>query len=188
MNELTKRTEVLRCLDCDALLIDANNKETDACYRTNCDSFGALICKNCGSLAGVVDKDGKVTSTEDINTLEYIIMAGMTGKALEENNISLEDVMSQYKADKETQKPIKFEDIFNNASRPVPLKETPKDISIKSLISTKYILLSKGHDSWKIFDSEEELLSELSKMPYNTDMLIYELGEEKKVKYNVSLA
>lgn len=71
---------------------------------------------------------------------------------------------------------------LNNES----LKQIP-DFDEERILKHKYILLSRRHDSWKIFNSEKELTEELSKIPANADILVYELGSEKKLKYNVSL-
>lgn len=71
---------------------------------------------------------------------------------------------------------------LNNES----LRQIP-DFDEERILKHKYILLSRRHDSWKIFNSEKELTEELSKIPANADILVYELGSEKKLKYNVSL-
>lgn len=85
-----------------------------------------------------------------------------------------------------------FNDFIKSITRPVevatfnnePLKQIHDE---ECMLKNKYILLSGRHDSWKIFNSEKELTEELSKIPANADILVYELGSEKKLKYNVSL-
>lgn len=86
-------------------------------------------------------------------------------------------------------------DFIKSITRPVeasvslnnePLRKIP-DFDEECILKHKYILLSGRHDSWKIFNSEKELTEELSKIPANADILVYELGAEKKLKYNVSL-
>ena len=100
------------------------------------------------------------------------------------------------KAVEKCEEPSKsLNDFIKSITRPVeksvtlnnePLKQIP-DFDEECLLKHKYILLSRRHDSWKIFNSEKELTEELSKIPANADILVYELGSEKKLKYNVSL-
>lgn len=101
-----------------------------------------------------------------------------------------------FKAVEKCEEPSKsLNDFIKSITRPVetsvtlnnePLKQIP-DFDEECLLKHKYILLSRRHDSWKIFNSEKELTEELSKIPANADILVYELGSEKKLKYNVSL-
>lgn len=67
-----------------------------------------------------------------------------------------------------------------------PLRKIP-DFDEDCILNYRYILLSKGHDSWKIFESKEELLKELNSINSFQDVLIYTLGKECKVKREVSL-
>ena len=79
-------------------------------------------------------------------------------------------------------KPVETSVSLNNE----PLRQIP-DFDEECLLKHKYILLSRRHDSWKIFNSEKGLTEELSKIPANADIIVYDLGSEKKLKYNVSL-
>lgn len=87
-----------------------------------------------------------------------------------------------------------FNNFIKSITRPVasvslnnkPLRKIP-DFDEDCLLKYKYILLSKGHDSWKIFESKEELLKELNSINSFQDVLIYTLGKECKVKREISL-
>ena len=102
-----------------------------------------------------------------------------------------------FKAVEKCEEPSKsLNDFIKSITRPTgvsvsldsePLKQIPDFDEDCILKHNKYILLSRRHDSWKIFNSEKELTEELSKIPANADILVYELGSEKKLKYNVSL-
>lgn len=101
-----------------------------------------------------------------------------------------------FKAVEKCEEPSKsLNDFIKSITRPVETSVTLNNESLRQipdfdeecLLKHKYILLSRRHDSWKIFNSEKELTEELSKIPANADILVYELGSEKKLKYNVSL-
>lgn len=102
-----------------------------------------------------------------------------------------------FKAVEKCEEPSKsLNDFIKSITRPTgvsvsldsePLRQIPDFDEDCILKHNKYILLSRRHDSWKIFNSEKELTEELSKIPANADILVYELGAEKKLKYNVSL-
>lgn len=87
-----------------------------------------------------------------------------------------------------------FSNFIKSITRPVgsvslnnePLRKIP-DFDEDCILNYKYILLSKGHDSWKIFESKEELLKELNSINSFQDVLIYTLGKECKVKREISL-
>lgn len=94
----------------------------------------------------------------------------------EEPNKSLSDFI------KSITRPVEASVSLNNE----PLRKIP-DFDEDCILNYKYILLSKGHDSWKIFESKEELLKELNSINSFQDVLIYTLGKECKVKREISL-
>ena len=196
------RKKEIRCQDCDYVLIDKEGNYTDVALVLECKDnlkkgTEAVICKKCGTISFI--KNGlDILETEDLSPIEYIIVVGEVRDILSEKNLYIEDIVKEFNKNeqtskensfkKEKDKTIDFEQLFNSIKRPeVPLKSIP-DADGDSLLSYKYILLSKGHDSWKIFDNKEELLKELSVINNLEEVLIYSLGKEHKVKKELNLA
>lgn len=111
-------------------------------------------------------------------------------------NSSKRPTNKRFKAAGKDEEPSEaFNDFIKSITRPAevsvtlnnePLRKIP-DFDEDCLLKYKYILLSKGHDSWKIFESKEELLKELNSINSFQDVLIYTLGKECKVKREISL-
>lgn len=189
----------VRCPDCDYVLVDKEGNDTDVLFLLRSKDLKPDteigICRKCGSIVFIRDKE-ELEPFEDMGVLDSIMSKIAIALMIDEQNINLEEVISKFnqkekalKTGKITEKVVKFEDLFNSVERPIAENKLAKipDADNDSLINNKYILLSRRHDSWKIFNSEKELTEELSKIPANADILVYELGSEKKLKYNVSL-
>ncbi len=189
----------VRCPDCDYVLVNKDGKDTDVLFALTSkdleEGTEIGICRKCGSIVFIRDKED-LEPFEDMGALDVFIFKMAAIEILKEKNIKIENLIREFnqkektfKTDKTTKKVVKFEDLFNSVERPITENKLAKipDADNDSLINNKYILLSGRHDSWKIFNSEKELTEELSKIPANADILVYELGSEKKLKYNVSL-
>lgn len=189
----------LRCPDCDYVLVNKDGKDTDVLFALTSkkleEGTEIGICRKCGSIVFIRDKED-LEPFEDMGTLDVFIFKMAAIEILKEKNIKIDNLIREFnqkeetfKTDKTAKKVVKFEDLFNSVERPISENKLAKipDADNDFLINNKYILLSGRHDSWKIFNSEKELTEELSKIPANADILVYELGSEKKLKYNVSL-
>ena len=193
MNELTK-LDKLRCSDCDALIINENKEETKACFKVKDGHNTYIICKNCGSLVRILSDRDEFIDTENLDVFSRIIFDVSAAEAMDKKNIDLGKVMKEYKESiKEEISSINaktIKDAINSMSGKIELDKEPKTYKgskPKNNEDSKYILLSKGHDSWKIFNSKKELLDELSKIPDCSEkVLIYELGDKKELKYKIS--
>lgn len=181
----------LRCPDCDYVLVDKEGKDTNVLLLLEGDCLKYGLCKKCGASV-FVEENGKRIDLEDLNIIPRVFLLANLSKTLEDNREYLNKVIEEFEENEledviESEiEPITFKKLFNKIDRPTELKKIP-DADGDCLLDYKYILLSKGHDSWKIFNNKEELLKELSVINNLENVLIYTLGREFKVKKEISL-
>lgn len=163
---------VKKCINCGNIVLNDGvllNKNVFGVIDKTEKNSEFIYCKKCGTLTLIKNNiSGEIES----DPLACIMLSDYI---LTRNNISKKDIVEKYEKELDSN----IDEVKQNNVTIKKASEENNDSSVsKNNNKPRYILLHD--DSWKIFNEEEQLIEHVNKLQLD-DLMIFELGEEKKL-------